>query len=79
MGNKNGKERLGFDVYISSFHLIWSLIQIQNFRILFRELNCSVPTIRRFSEFKFVDTALSKEDLADQDRENTVKQKHLRL
>jgi len=36
-----------------------------------RELNCSVPTIRRFSEFKFVDTALSKEDLTDQDRENT--------
>ena len=43
-----------------------------NFRIVFRKLNYSVPTIRRFSEFKFVDTALSKEDLTDQGRENMV-------
>ena len=72
-------EKKGWDSMCTYFLFIFTLIQIQNFRIVFRELNCSVPTIRRFSEFKFVDTALSKEDLADQDRENTVKQKHLRL
>ena len=45
---------------------------ISNLIIIFRELNCSVPTIRRFSEFKFIDNALSKEDLTDQRRENMV-------
>lgn len=43
-------------------------------KIIFRELNCSVPTIRRFSEFKFIDTALSKEDLTDHRRENMVQE-----
>ena len=45
-------------------------------RIIFRELDCSIPTIRRFSEFKFIDTALSKEDLTDQRRENMVQEKY---
>ena len=49
---------------------------LYNLRIIFRELDCSIPTIRRFSEFKFIDTALSKEDLTDQRRENMVQEKY---